>query len=69
MNHLVNYFVTGLFSQYECQMETIGDEFVDTIVKYATNVSSNSIGNEQQDSHLNSANLFVFEPVPELIFT
>lgn len=68
VKHLMVSTVTGLFSQYEGQLETEGDDFADAKISFSADVASISTGNEQRDGHLKSADFFDAETYPKLSF-
>ncbi|MGF7218882.1 polyisoprenoid-binding protein YceI [Spirosoma lacussanchae] len=69
VKHLMVSTVTGLFSQYEGQLEMAGDDFEDATITFSADVASISTGNEQRDGHLKSADFFDAEQFPKLTFT
>ncbi|UFH52343.1 YceI family protein [Spirosoma sp. KNUC1025] len=69
VKHLMVSTVTGLFSQYEGQLETHGDDFTDAKISFSADVASISTGNEQRDGHLKSADFFDVEKFPKLTFS
>ncbi|MFD2573106.1 YceI family protein [Spirosoma soli] len=69
VKHLMVSTVTGLFSQYEGQLEMVGDDFEDAKITFSADVNSISTGNEQRDGHLKSADFFDTEQFPKLTFT
>ncbi|GAB4025166.1 YceI family protein [Spirosoma koreense] len=69
VKHLMVSTVTGLFSQYEGELETFSDDFADSKITFSADVASISTGNEQRDGHLKSADFFDVEQFPKLTFT
>lgn len=69
VKHLVISTVTGSFSQYEGQIETVGDDFANAKVTFSADINSISTNNEQRDGHLKSADFFDAEHFPKLTFT
>lgn len=68
VKHLMVSTVTGLFSQYEGQLEMAGDDFEDAKIQFSADVASISTGHEQRDGHLKSADFFDVEQFPKLTF-
>jgi polyisoprenoid-binding protein YceI len=69
VKHLMVSTVTGLFSQFDGQLEMVGDDFDDSKITFSADISSISTGNEQRDGHLKSADFFDAEQFPKLTFT
>jgi len=68
VKYLMVSTVTGLFSQYEGQLEMTGDDFEDAKITFSADINSISTGNEQRDGHLKSADFFDAEQFPKLTF-
>ncbi|AUD02772.1 YceI family protein [Spirosoma pollinicola] len=68
VKHLVISTVTGSFSQYEGEVESVGNDFADAKVSFSADISSISTGQEQRDGHLKSADFFDAEQFPKLSF-
>ncbi|GAB3496851.1 YceI family protein [Spirosoma knui] len=68
VKHLMVSTVTGLFTQYEGQLEMAGDDFEDAKITFSADISSITTGNEQRDGHLKSADFFDAEQFPKLTF-
>lgn len=68
VKHLMVSTVTGLFSQYEGQLDMAGDDFENAKIQFSADVASISTGNEQRDGHLKSADFFDIEQFPKLTF-
>ncbi|SFC03175.1 YceI family protein [Spirosoma endophyticum] len=69
VKHLVISTVTGSFTQYEGQVESVGEDFTDAKISFSADISSITTGNEQRDGHLKSADFFDAESFPKLTFT
>ncbi|GAB3967499.1 YceI family protein [Spirosoma terrae] len=69
VKHLMVSTVTGLFSQYEGNIETQGDDFDGAKITFSADIASITTGNEQRDGHLKSADFFDAEQFPKLTFT
>ena len=69
VKHLMISTVTGLFSQYEGQVEMVGDDFADASITFEADVDSITTGNEQRDGHLKSAEFFDTAQFPKLMFS
>ncbi len=68
VKHLMVSTVTGLFGQFDGQLEMAGNDFEDAHIQFSADVASISTGNEQRDGHLKSADFFDVEQFPKLTF-
>ncbi len=68
VKHLMVSTVTGLFSQYEGQLNMAGDDFEDAKITFSAEIASLSTGNDTRDIHLKSADFFDADQFPALTF-
>jgi polyisoprenoid-binding protein YceI len=68
VKHLMVSTVTGLFTQYEGQLDMVGDDFEDAKITFSADVASISTGNDQRDEHLISPEFFDVVQFPRLTF-
>jgi polyisoprenoid-binding protein YceI len=79
VKHLMVSTVTGSFSQFEGQLEMVGEsapgestpanDFTDANITFSAEVASISTGNAQRDEHLKSPEFFDADQFPKLTFT
>ncbi len=68
IKHLMVSTVTGLFGQFEGELEMAGDDFEDAQISFSADIASISTGNEQRDGHLKSPDFFDAPQFPKLTF-
>src|SRR5438105_255748 len=66
--HLMITTVTGVFKEYEADIETEGDKVETAQITFAAFTNSVYTGDEKRDGHLRSADFFDVEKYPRMIF-
>ncbi|MFT2008681.1 YceI family protein [Pontibacter sp. 13R65] len=68
IKHLMISNVTGKFTDFEAEAETVGDDFSSAKVVANINPASINTSNEQRDEHLRNADFFAVENYPNMKF-
>lgn len=68
IKHLVISTVTGSFTKFSAEAETVGDEFEGGKIQFTADVNSITTGSEQRDGHLKSPDFFDTANHPTLDF-
>ena len=68
IKHLVISTVTGSFTKFEGNANTMGDEFENAQINFSIDVSSIHTGQEQRDAHLKNSDFFEIEKYPAISF-
>lgn len=68
LKHLMITNVTGQFADVEGNVESEGDDFLNSKISFSAKVASINTNNEQRDTHLKSADFFDAEKYPTLKF-
>jgi len=68
VRHLMITNVTGSFGKFDASVETEGDNFETSRIKFIAEVDSITTNNAQRDGHLKSADFFESSKFPELSF-
>src|SRR6266542_2402311 len=68
VKHMVISTVSGLFSKFNVEVETEGDDFTTAHVKVTIDTGSADTGSEQRDGHLKSDDFFNSEKFPQMTF-
>ncbi len=68
VRHLMVSTVRGLFTQYEGQLNVVGDDFEDAKITFSAEIASISTGNVSRDTHLKSSDFFDADQFPQLTF-
>lgn len=69
IKHLMISNVSGGFSKFDVQTETIADDFSDAKVIANVDVASINTSNSQRDEHLRNADFFEADTHPQMVFT
>jgi len=68
IKHLMISNVSGVFTKFDVQAQTSGDDFTDATVVVNIDVASINTNNEQRDEHLRNADFFEVENHPQITF-
>ena len=68
IKHLMISSVSGSFSKFDVQTETMSDDFSDAKVIANIDVASINTNNSQRDEHLRNADFFEADKHPEILF-
>jgi len=68
IKHLMISNVSGGFSKFDVQTETIADDFSDAKVVANVDVASINTSNSQRDEHLRNADFFEADTHPQMVF-
>ena len=68
IKHLMISTVTGSFDIFEASVETTGEDFTKSSIRFSATVDSIQTGNELRDGHLKTADFFDTENFPKLLF-
>jgi polyisoprenoid-binding protein YceI len=68
IKHLMISNVSGSFSNFDIQTETVADDFSNAKVLATVDVSSINTNNSQRDEHLRNADFFEAEKYPQIVF-
>lgn len=69
VKHLMITNVTGNFGTFSANVETEGDDFTKSSIRFSADINSINTNNEQRDGHLKSADFFDAENFAALNFT
>jgi polyisoprenoid-binding protein YceI len=68
IRHLMITNVTGSFGKFDAEVETAGQDFEGSKIRFTAEVDSITTNNEQRDAHLKSADFFEISKHPTLLF-
>jgi polyisoprenoid-binding protein YceI len=68
VKHMMITNVSGLFNNYDANIETEGEDFTKAKIVFSADTSSIDTKSEQRDAHLKSADFFDSEKFPQLTF-
>jgi polyisoprenoid-binding protein YceI len=68
VKHLMISTVTGQFTEFEGDVETIGEDFTTAKARFSAPIRAISTNNEQRDAHLQAGDFFDAENHPYLTF-
>lgn len=68
VKHLMITNVKGSFKEYNLDVETEGDDFTTSKIRFSMNPASIDTGDEKRDAHLRSADFFDVEKFREITF-
>jgi len=69
VKHLMVANVRGAFKEFDADIYTAGEDFMNAEIDFRINPASIDTGNEQRDAHLRSADFFDVENFKEINFT
>lgn len=69
VRHMMITTVTGHFRDFSAEVETEGNDFTKSGIRFRAATISIDTGNEQRDGHLRSNDFFNAEVFPDLLFT
>lgn len=68
VRHMMITRVHGVFSSFDVQMETEGDDLTTAAIQFSAQTESVNTGSEQRDAHLKSADFFDSANHPAILF-
>jgi polyisoprenoid-binding protein YceI len=66
--HLMITTVRGVFTDYEAEVETEGEDFTTAKIRFTAKTASANSGNEQRDAHIRGEDFFASARFPTLQF-
>jgi polyisoprenoid-binding protein YceI len=68
VKHMMISTVTGHFQEFDANLETDNENFVDASINFSAKIDSINTKNADRDGHLKSNNFFNTEAYPEMTF-